>query len=300
MCIKDPQMYLDFDSRQRNGQPGDDANDFPLHFDTTKFVSYTRAGMYVEYVVWPAVYLYKNGPIVKRGVAQGLNREPEANELPVEMTGEDSDDNGDIINADADQGYNADSSNNDIIQNEDEDAEVSDVSLCMDDIEQEIVDENAHNLNFPYLNERDDLVDADQGYNEDDPYINITQYKDEAYCTCDMAHETDEEHAQNLNSPDFKEHDELSDVEDDDVSSENTNHTSSDENDGYARLSHETNVSMEDENIRGQDEFDTEERIFGNDVKIEKGVYADSKEQTTELKANGNRPRLYKKKEKKK
>ncbi|KAK3580468.1 hypothetical protein CHS0354_035512 [Potamilus streckersoni] len=77
MCIKCPQIHLDFGVTPADEGQLDDVNDFPLYFNTTKFVSYMRAGMYVEYIVWPAVYLHKDGPILKKGVAQGVNIKPE-------------------------------------------------------------------------------------------------------------------------------------------------------------------------------------------------------------------------------
>ncbi|KAL3879562.1 hypothetical protein ACJMK2_031856 [Sinanodonta woodiana] len=77
MCIKCPQMHLDFGVTPTYEDKSDDVNDSPLFFNTAKFVSYTRAGMYLEYVVWPAVYLYKDGPLMKKGVAQGVNIKPE-------------------------------------------------------------------------------------------------------------------------------------------------------------------------------------------------------------------------------
>ncbi|KAL3879565.1 hypothetical protein ACJMK2_031859 [Sinanodonta woodiana] len=80
MCIKDPQMHLHF---------GDSPGTYPNHgvrqdihmFNATQFVSYTKTGMYVKYFVWPALFLYKNGPIMKKGVAQGSHEKPTIYEI---------------------------------------------------------------------------------------------------------------------------------------------------------------------------------------------------------------------------
>ncbi|KAK3580457.1 hypothetical protein CHS0354_035499, partial [Potamilus streckersoni] len=71
MCAKDPPMYLDFGDWKQTDQFGDEkpAN---MPFDKLKFVTYTKSGDYVDYVVWPAVYLYENGPLMRKGVAQGF------------------------------------------------------------------------------------------------------------------------------------------------------------------------------------------------------------------------------------
>ncbi|KAK3607098.1 hypothetical protein CHS0354_026305 [Potamilus streckersoni] len=44
-------------------------------FDHNKYASYTKAGTEISYVVWPVLYLYKNGPLVRKGVAQGQKRD---------------------------------------------------------------------------------------------------------------------------------------------------------------------------------------------------------------------------------
>ena len=62
MCAQDPPMVLGFDYKH-----GDE-------FDSTKLRSYTKGGNLVDFVVWPVMYLHKNGPLVAKGVAQGLKR----------------------------------------------------------------------------------------------------------------------------------------------------------------------------------------------------------------------------------
>lgn len=40
-------------------------------FDTNHYKAYTKTGANVDYVVWPALLLHKNGPVLTKGVAQG-------------------------------------------------------------------------------------------------------------------------------------------------------------------------------------------------------------------------------------
>ncbi|XP_053389590.1 protein starmaker-like [Mercenaria mercenaria] len=42
-----------------------------IKFDTNKFKPYTKSGTYIDYIVWPAVYLHEGGPLLCKGVAQG-------------------------------------------------------------------------------------------------------------------------------------------------------------------------------------------------------------------------------------
>lgn len=42
-------------------------------FDTNMFKDYTKRGPYVDFVVWPALLLHKNGPLLAKGVAQGCH-----------------------------------------------------------------------------------------------------------------------------------------------------------------------------------------------------------------------------------
>ncbi|KAK3578299.1 hypothetical protein CHS0354_004206 [Potamilus streckersoni] len=67
MNIQDPQMFLSFGQVSFIGEGG------PSPFDNTCFISYTHNGMYVEFVVWPALFLHEGGPLLKKGVAQGTN-----------------------------------------------------------------------------------------------------------------------------------------------------------------------------------------------------------------------------------
>ncbi|XP_060562960.1 interaptin-like [Ruditapes philippinarum] len=44
------------------------------HFNSDLYKPYTYSGTHVEYVVWPALLLHEGGPILAKGVAQGINK----------------------------------------------------------------------------------------------------------------------------------------------------------------------------------------------------------------------------------
>jgi len=46
------------------------------HLNVDQFSHYTRSGPGIEYVVWPAMALYENGPILRKGTVQPF---PDAN-----------------------------------------------------------------------------------------------------------------------------------------------------------------------------------------------------------------------------
>lgn len=54
-------------------------NEPPMHYgfdaeeQTDDFREYTQGGKAVDFVVWPAMYLFINGPILYKGVAQYKN-----------------------------------------------------------------------------------------------------------------------------------------------------------------------------------------------------------------------------------
>ncbi|KAL3879708.1 hypothetical protein ACJMK2_031995 [Sinanodonta woodiana] len=67
MCIKDPPMYIFCEKEDV--------------FNKNHFMEYTEKGHKVSYVVWPALYLYKNGPLMRKGVAQGEGKQIEDNQV---------------------------------------------------------------------------------------------------------------------------------------------------------------------------------------------------------------------------
>ena len=59
MVIKEPSMVLEYD--QMEGKL----------IDRNLFSVYTKSGSVVDSVIWPALILYKSGPILSKGVVQG-------------------------------------------------------------------------------------------------------------------------------------------------------------------------------------------------------------------------------------
>ena len=74
MVVQDPPIALD--------------NSKPEKFDTTKYRGYQHNGLYTAYVVWPAITLYKEGPMLSKGVAEGkkLLQVPKQSKLTGERT----------------------------------------------------------------------------------------------------------------------------------------------------------------------------------------------------------------------
>jgi hypothetical protein len=65
MRIQDPPIHMD--------------TNFPTNseFDSNKMRSYTKAGKFVHFVVWPTFFLHKDGPLLGKGVVQGSKKEVE-------------------------------------------------------------------------------------------------------------------------------------------------------------------------------------------------------------------------------
>ncbi|KAK3607022.1 hypothetical protein CHS0354_020447 [Potamilus streckersoni] len=62
MSIQDPPLCLQWIEDKDN----------QTEFDTDKYRFYTTSGKYVEYCVWPLLLLYDKGPILAKGIAQGI------------------------------------------------------------------------------------------------------------------------------------------------------------------------------------------------------------------------------------
>lgn len=56
MQIQDPPMYLQFDSTK--------------NIDKSLLRLFTKNGRSLDFVVWPALLLHENGPLVQKGVVQ--------------------------------------------------------------------------------------------------------------------------------------------------------------------------------------------------------------------------------------
>ncbi|KAH3843812.1 hypothetical protein DPMN_117343 [Dreissena polymorpha] len=63
MVIQDPPVSMD----TRTSQPGE-------LFDGAVYRPYTKSGRYVEFIVWPALFLTETGPLLYKGVAQGTDK----------------------------------------------------------------------------------------------------------------------------------------------------------------------------------------------------------------------------------
>ncbi|XP_062613961.1 ERC protein 2-like [Saccostrea cucullata] len=59
MRIQDPPIYME--------------TEYPTNsdFDSNKMRSYTKAGKFIHFVVWPTFFLHKDGPLLAKGVVQG-------------------------------------------------------------------------------------------------------------------------------------------------------------------------------------------------------------------------------------
>ncbi|XP_065931097.1 uncharacterized protein MCAP_0864 isoform X5 [Magallana gigas] len=63
MRIQDPPIYMEADYQANSA------------FDSNKMRSYTKAGKFVHFVVWPTFFLHKDGPLLAKGVVQGSKSE---------------------------------------------------------------------------------------------------------------------------------------------------------------------------------------------------------------------------------
>ncbi|XP_060575829.1 uncharacterized protein LOC132733245 isoform X1 [Ruditapes philippinarum] len=48
-------------------------------FDKNLYKEYTNSGPYIKYIVWPAMLLHENGPVVCKGIAQGCDSDSKPN-----------------------------------------------------------------------------------------------------------------------------------------------------------------------------------------------------------------------------
>ncbi|XP_060589656.1 myosin-J heavy chain-like isoform X2 [Ruditapes philippinarum] len=60
MCQHEPPVF--FDLPETNGE---------TCLDVNVYKPYTKSGKYIDYIVWPPLYLYMGGPLLGKGVAQG-------------------------------------------------------------------------------------------------------------------------------------------------------------------------------------------------------------------------------------
>lgn len=79
MRIQDPPIYMEADYQTNSA------------FDSNKMRSYTKAGKFVHFVVWPTFFLHKDGPLLAKGVVQGSKSEV-AEEESSSSSADDTDD----------------------------------------------------------------------------------------------------------------------------------------------------------------------------------------------------------------
>lgn len=58
MCMQDPAVYIDSDMPKGK-------------FDKDKYRAYTKSGEEYAFLVWPPLFLHKEGPMLGKGIAQG-------------------------------------------------------------------------------------------------------------------------------------------------------------------------------------------------------------------------------------
>jgi hypothetical protein len=60
MHMQDPPVYIEWEFSRDST------------IDTNILQSYTRAGNKVDFVVWPVLYLHRDGPVLNKGVVQPI------------------------------------------------------------------------------------------------------------------------------------------------------------------------------------------------------------------------------------
>ncbi|KAK3602855.1 hypothetical protein CHS0354_026415 [Potamilus streckersoni] len=66
MCILEPPIAMEWVPDRLQGQPFQP-------FNRDLYSPFTKTGSHLEYTVWPVLLLYKHGPVLSKGVAQGIN-----------------------------------------------------------------------------------------------------------------------------------------------------------------------------------------------------------------------------------
>ena len=61
MCIQDPPIHMSTFNRGEE-------------YNSNEMKSFTKTGRFVDFVVWPAFYLYENGPLLSKAIIQGTNQ----------------------------------------------------------------------------------------------------------------------------------------------------------------------------------------------------------------------------------
>ena len=88
MRVQDPPIYMEANYATNSA------------FDSSRMRSFTKAGQFIHFVVWPTFFLHKDGPILAKGVVQGSKTElaqeefgyPSSDEESHSSTSDESDD----------------------------------------------------------------------------------------------------------------------------------------------------------------------------------------------------------------
>ena len=63
MCTKEPPLYINFLTDKTYPESE--------NFNNEQYKAYTKRGTHIKYIVWPCLFLEKNGAILAKGIAQG-------------------------------------------------------------------------------------------------------------------------------------------------------------------------------------------------------------------------------------
>ena len=63
MRVQDPPIYMEANYATNSA------------FDSSRMRSFTKAGQFIHFVVWPTFFLHKDGPLLAKGVVQGSKTE---------------------------------------------------------------------------------------------------------------------------------------------------------------------------------------------------------------------------------
>ena len=63
MRVQDPPIYMEANYATNSA------------FDLSRMRSFTKAGQFIHFVVWPTFFLHKDGPLLAKGVVQGSKTE---------------------------------------------------------------------------------------------------------------------------------------------------------------------------------------------------------------------------------
>ena len=109
MRVQDPPIYME--ANYATNSP----------FDSSRMRSFTKAGQFIHFVVWPTFFLHKDGPLLAKGVVQGsktkIPEEKPGSSSSDEESHSSSDESDDEKYKDARSRTESELSNNNILKN---------------------------------------------------------------------------------------------------------------------------------------------------------------------------------------